>query len=98
MVVLEILLIHLKPEITSKSTRTGFEGFDFVVYVDTVIYNRGGSGKVTVWAQVIQGSNEWSKKQDIYMDEEEMRSLTFTFREFSFWDLSTGSYNVWTET
>ena len=37
-------------DIVSKSSRTGYEGFNFVVYIDVSVYNRGGDGKAIVWA------------------------------------------------
>jgi len=84
-------------EITSKSVRTGMEGLDFVGYVDVSLYNRGGEGKVTVWAKISQGSSYWTKQQAIYLNAGETRDLTFTFREISFWDPTTCYYSVWIE-
>jgi uncharacterized protein YxeA len=82
--------------ITSKSTRTGYEGFDYVVYVDVTVHNQGGDGKATVWTSLTQDGNQWSKRQTIYLNGDETRSLTFTYKEISFWG-SGGNYRVWVE-
>ena len=84
-------------DIISKSTRTGYEGLEYVVYIDVTVYNRGDDGKVTVWTKLTQGSDTWSKQQAIYLNNNETRDLTFTFREFSFWSLDRGTYLVWVE-
>lgn len=77
-----------------KSTREGYEGIDYVIYIDVTVYNQGGDGKATVWSKITQDGNQWSKKQTIYIDGEETLDLTFTYREISFWG-SGGSYKVW---
>jgi len=85
-------------DVTSQNARTGMEGLDYVVYIDVSLHNRGGDGKVTAWAKITQGGSFWTKQQAIYLGAGEMRDLTFTFREISFWDTSSGSYSVWIET
>lgn len=82
--------------VTSKSTRTGYEGLDYVVYVDVTVHNRGGDGKATVWTSLTQDGNQWSKRQTIYLNGDETRSLIFTYKEISFWG-SGGSYRAWIE-
>jgi len=85
-------------EIISKSYREGFEGFDYVIYVDATVYNRGGSGTVTVWAELTQGSDSWKKTQTVHLEAKESKDLTFTFREVSFWSIEGGgTYRVWVE-
>lgn len=84
-------------EVTSRAARTGYEGLDYVAYVDCTVKNYGGSGKATVYAKITQGSSYWQKEQQIYINDGESRDLLFTFREFSFWTLESGSYLVWVE-
>ena len=84
-------------EITSQNARTGMEGLDYTVYVDVTVYNRGGDGRVTVWAEVSQGGSSWKKPQTIYLNSKESQDLTFRFSEFSFWSFEGGSYYVWVE-
>lgn len=84
-------------EVTSRTTRTGYEGLDYVVYVDCTVKNYGGSGRATVYAEVTQGSSYWQKEQQIYINDGESRDLSFTFKEISFWTLESGSYRVWVE-
>ena len=45
-------------EVISQSTRTGYEGLDYVLYIDVTVYNKGGDGTATVWAKVMQDSNQ----------------------------------------
>jgi hypothetical protein len=82
-------------DVTSKNARTGNIGLDYTVWIDVSVHNSGGAGTVTVWTSVIQGSDEWTKSQSIYLDAKDSRNLTFEFREASFWSFERGSYNVW---
>jgi hypothetical protein len=84
-------------EIIGRSTRTGFEGFDYVMYVDVTIYNRGSEGKATLWVSLTQGSNQWTKNQAIFLSQGETRDLTFSFKEISYWSISGITYRVWAE-
>ncbi len=84
-------------DIVSQSTRTGYEGLNYVVYVDTTVYNKGDDGAVTVWTILTQGNNKWSQNQAIYIKNGESRDLTFTFREVNFWTLNSGTYRIWVE-
>jgi hypothetical protein len=84
-------------EIIGRSTRTGFEGFDYVVYVDVTVENQGAEGKATIWASLIQGDNQWTKNQAIYLNQGETGDLTFSFYEVSFWSISGLTYRVWIE-
>ena len=45
-------------DIISESTRDGYEGLDYVVYIDVTVYNQGGDGKATVWAKLLQDNNQ----------------------------------------
>jgi hypothetical protein len=85
--------LPLKVEIISKNVRTGFI-VDYILWIDVSVHNYGGTGTVVVWVKVVQGSNEWTKSQQIYLDADELKDLTFGFREISFWS-SEGYYYVW---
>lgn len=84
-------------EIIGRSTRTGFEGFDYVMYVDVTVDNRGGESKATIWVSLTQGGNQWTKNQAIYLSQRETRDLTFSFNEVSFWSISDLNYRIWIE-
>ncbi len=84
-------------EVTSRTIRDGYEGLDYVVYVDCTVKNSGGSGKVTVYAKVTQGSSYWQREQQIYINDGESRDLSFTFKEVSFWTLEGVTYRAWVE-
>jgi hypothetical protein len=74
-------------EITGHSLRSGFEGPDYVVYVDVSVYNRGGPGTVTVYVRFTPILSEYShlflqKTQDIHLESEESQNLTIKFECF----------------
>jgi len=83
-------------EVTSHNARSGFEGLDYVVYVDVSVYNQGGPGTVTVWAEVTQGGKTFKKAQSIHLESRESRDLTLKFKEAG---LLSGpiTYSVWIE-
>lgn len=83
--------------ITSKEGREGYEGADRVGYVDVTIRNNGGTGKGTVYAKTIQGSNEWTKSKSFTLGHDESTSFNFRFTEIKFWTLDSWSYTVWVE-
>ena len=83
--------------VTSKEGREGYEGADRVGYVDATISNNGGTGKETVYARVVQGSNEWTKSKSINLGHGESTALNFRFSEIQFWTLDSWSYTVWVE-
>jgi len=82
-------------EITSRSIRTGLDGLDYVAWVDVSVHNHGGPGTIVVWAEIRQGSSSWKKSMSIYLESQESRDLTFTFREVGFWTTETIYYRVW---
>jgi len=84
-------------EVISKSASDGLEGLDYVVYVHATVFNHGGSGQVTVWAEVQQGGNTWKKAQTISIDSKQSMDLTFKFKEVAFWSLESCYYRVWVE-
>lgn len=76
-------------EMTSMNTRSGAKGLDYVGYVDVSVYNSGGKGTITVWVEVTQGSNSWTKTKSVYLDHQGSADLTFEFRE-------VGIFGSWT--
>jgi len=82
-------------EIVGRSSRTGFEGFDYVVYIDVTVHNQGNESKATIWVSLAQGGNQWTKNQEIYLNQGEARDLMFTFHEANFWSLSGFTYQIW---
>ena len=83
--------------VTHYAARTGMEGLEYVLYIDVVVRNYGGSGMRRVWAEVNQDNNHYERHQDIYVSAGESESFTFRFNEASFWSLGSMSYRVWTE-
>ena len=92
-------IIPQKPNIrvTSQTTRTGYQGIDFCLYVDIVVKNYGGDGSGYVWAEVKQDTNDYQKRQSVYLNSGESDSLTLQFCEVSFWSSDSGNYRVWVE-
>ena len=83
--------------VTSKVLRTGYKGIDYVVWIDTIIYNSGDAGSQIVSCQVNQDDNEYMQSKRIYLDSRRSVSLTFEFSEYSWWSSDGGSYRVWVE-
>jgi hypothetical protein len=83
--------------ITSKTSREGYEGPDRVGYVDVTVKNTGGSGEVTVYVRVNQGSNEWTKSKTVNLGNDKSISLSFRFDEIQFWTLDSWSFSAWCE-
>lgn len=83
--------------ITSKTSSEGYEGADRVGYVEVTVTNDGGDGRGTVKAEVTQGSNQWTKSQTVYLDNDESETITFRFKEIEFWTTDSWSYSAWVE-
>ena len=89
-----------KPNIIVSSfiARTGYEGIDYVLYIDVVVQNTGdASGEARVWSEVNQDSSHYEKTKDIYLGPGEIQSFIFKYTEFSFWSVDSGTYRVWIE-
>ena len=84
--------------VTSETSRTGYEGIDFVFYIDVVVKNTGdGAGSAILWSEVNQDSNHYEKHMDVNLEPGKSESFTFKYVEFSFWSADKGSYRVWIE-
>ena len=84
-----------KLRITSQSSREGYEGADKVGYVDVTVKNDGGSGRGTVYVQVTQGSNAWTKDKSVNLGHDKSTSLTFRFSEIQFWTFDSWYFSSW---
>jgi len=85
-------------QITSKTSRTGYSGIDFCAFIDIVVHNYGDAGgSADVWAELKQDTNTAEKRQSIYLNSGESKSLTLTFCELSYWSGSGFTYRVWIE-
>ena len=82
-------------QVTSKNLRTGTVSLDYVAWVDVSVHNSGGPGTVTVWVEIMQGSDAWKKSQTIYLDAKGSMDLSFEFREVGFWTTNPIYYRVW---
>jgi len=90
------ILNRPNPEIILLDGHEGFQGVNYVAYVDVGVKNNGGDGWVTVYAE-IEGAGKYEKKeQRIYMVSGETKQLQFVF-DISFWNalFSSLSYRAW---
>ena len=82
--------------IISTNSRSGFEGFNFVVYLDVEILCETGSGNIEVWSYIDQDSSVYQKYRSIHVSSGQTYRMTFSYPEATFWSL-TGQYRVWIE-
>ena len=84
--------------ISDYTARRGFEGINYIFYIDFVVQNIGNaSGQVRVWSELNQNGNHYEKHQDIYLNAGGAQSSTFRYPEYSFWSTDPGSYLIWVE-
>ena len=67
------------PDITMIDSREGFQGLNYVVYVDVRVTNQGGEGWIKVYAEIRGGGRYEELNQRIYIDEGETKDLQFVF-------------------
>ena len=72
-----------KPEVVGATSRTGAPGFDYTIYVDCTVRNRGSGGQVTVLAE-LNADGFWKKEQTVFIAEDATQKVTFTFPEPAF--------------
>ena len=85
-----------KPEIISTYEYDGFQGFNYVCYVEVTVKNNGGDGWIKVFAE-ISGAGKYEKQnQRIHLASGESQHLTFTF-DISLWGALFNSltYRAW---
>lgn len=78
-------------------SRFGYEGIDYVVWIDVIVRNYGGPGATTVYCKINQDNNEYLKSHRVYLNAGETTDLTFRFAEYSFWSSDGGSWRIWVE-
>jgi len=85
-----------KPDIVLLDGHDGFQGLDYVVYVDVGVKNNGGDGWVTVYAELRGGGRYEEKNERIYLASGETKQLQFVF-DVSFWSslFSSMTYRAW---
>jgi len=87
-----------RPEIVSKYGHDGFQGLNYVLFVEVTVRNNGGDGWIKVFAD-ISGAGKYEKQeQRIYLRNGETRDLDFIF-DISFlgtlFSLGDITYRAW---
>ena len=72
----------VQPRTLDAVSRDGFEGDDYIVWVDCIIENEGDSGEVEVQAnlQPISGGN-WRRTDRVYIKAGEVETVSFRFAQ-----------------
>lgn len=87
-----------RPEIVSKYGHDGFQGLNYVLYVEVTVRNNGGEGWIKVFAD-ISGAGKYEKQeQRVYLRTVETKDLNFVF-DISFlgtlFSLGDITYRAW---
>jgi hypothetical protein len=85
-----------RPEIVSKYGHDGFQGLNYVIYVDVTVRNNGGDGWIKAFAEV-SGAGKYEKQEErVYLRNGETEDLNFVF-DVSVWGVlfSSITYRVW---
>ncbi len=92
------LLNPPRPEITYKNGHDGFQGLNYVMYVDVTVRNNGGNGWIVVYSDLDVGGRYEKQDERIYLNNGETKDLTFTF-DVTFlgtlFNLGNAEYRVW---
>jgi hypothetical protein len=72
----------VQPRTLDAVSRDGFEGDDYIVWVDCIIRNEGDSGEVEVQAnlQPLSGGN-WRRTGRVYIKAGEVETVSFRFAQ-----------------
>ncbi|MFX0203670.1 MAG: hypothetical protein ACFFCW_46825 [Candidatus Hodarchaeota archaeon] len=84
------------PEILYTNGYDGFQGTNYVGFVEATVRNQGGDGWIRVYAE-ISGAGKYEKRdQRVYLRTGERATVTFVF-DLSFWGalFSSTNYKVW---
>jgi len=87
-----------KPEIVTRDAHEGFEGLNYVYFIDVTVKNNGESGYVKIFAE-INGAGRYEKQdRRIYLGCDESKQETFAFDISLLGSLTQPSisYKVWT--
>jgi hypothetical protein len=92
-----VLINQPRPEITLTNGHDGFQGLNYVAFVDVNVKNNGAAGFVTVHSELSGGGRFEQQEQTVYLNAGEIKSVQFVF-DISFWNslFSSMSYRVWT--
>ena len=85
-----------RPDVTLVDGHDGFQGFNYVIYVDVGVKNNGGDGWVIVYAELKSGGRYEEQNKRIYMASGETKQLQFVY-DVSFWSsaFSSMTYRAW---
>jgi len=94
--VLEPLVNRPRPDVTLVDGHDGFQGLNYVIYVDVGVKNNGGDGWVIVYAELESGGRYEEQNKRIYMASGETKQLQFVY-DVSFWGsaFSSMTYRAW---
>jgi len=85
-----------KPEITKLDGYGGFEGFNYVYYVDVTVKNNGEEGYVSVFAEIRATGKYEKQEQILYMYKGQSQNVRFRF-DITLWGALTSevTYKAW---
>lgn len=83
--------------VTGEFSRFGYEGIDYVVWIDVIVRNFGGKGSAKIYCQINQDNNKFLKMQNVYLDAGKSTEITFRFAEYSWWSSDGGNWRTWVE-
>jgi hypothetical protein len=85
-----------KPEITKLDGYGGFEGLNYVYYVDVTVKNNGEEGYVSVFAELKATGKYEKQEQILYMYKGQSQNVRFTF-DITLWGALTSqvTYKAW---
>lgn len=92
-----VFLLSLpRPEIVLTDGHDGLEGLNYVVYLDVSARNNGGSGWVTVHAELSGGGRFEQQEQRVYIGAGETKNVQFVF-DVTIWNslFSSMQYKTW---
>lgn len=84
------------PQVTGLSGHEGFQGFNYVYYVEVTVKNRGAKGTITVYAEINTTGKYEQKQQTFYIPSGVEQTVQFVFN-LNLWQ-SLGSqirYKAW---
>ena len=87
-----------RPEIVSKYGHDGFQGLDYVLFVEVTVRNSGGDGWIKVFSDVSGAGKYEKQEQRVYLRNGETKDLDFVF-DISFlgtlFSLGDLTYRAW---
>jgi len=80
-----------KPEIVGYDASSGFENFDYTVYITIRVKNNGQDGNIKVTA-TIQNGSYWKKDTRIFIASDQTEDVIIAFPEAELLDVGLGGY------